>query len=40
MKVKKKKKVKEPFNPIRNLDKIVLQSIGGVKVKKHKLIGR
>ena len=42
MKAKKKwiKKVKELFNPIKNADKIVLKSIGGVKVKKHKLIGR
>lgn len=40
MKAKKKKKVKVIFNPIKKVDSIILQSIGGVKVKKYKLIGR
>ena len=40
MKAEKKKKVKESFNPIKKADKIVLQSVGKVKIKKHKLGGR
>ena len=38
--MKKKKKAKKPFNPIRKVDSVTLQSIGKVKIKKHKLSGR
>ena len=36
--MKKKKKVKKPFNLIKKIE--FLQSIGKVRIKKHKLSGR
>ena len=36
--MRKKKKAKKPFNLIKRAD--FLQSIGKVKIKKHKLTGR